>query len=1166
MKNNCKWVLIAVCLLFWAVWPAAGFQSQDARGAIVGRVTDASSAVMPGVDVRATNAATGVVASAKTNESGNFLIPYLLPGTYTLQAEIPGFKRFVREGIEVRVSDRVEVNITMTVGVVTETVEVTAETPVLETATTSLGQVVDERRITELPLFAGNAMDLVHLAPGTINGTDMRLRKAPFNNAPSQFSTDGSGNYGNAFTIDGVSNLYSDGTSPRVAFSPPTAALAEFKVETSAFDASAGRTLGSVVNVSTKGGTNTLHGQVWEWLRHSALDSATIFQNRATIAPGARRIPVYQDNRYGAAGGGPVYIPGVYNGKNKTFWHFTFEKNVFGDPNVGGSMTSTVPRDQWKNGDLSDLLALGANYQVYDPATIKAEPNGTFSRQPFPGNIIPPDRIHPVAKKILALWPSPNQPGTANGAQNFFMSKPAKEYYWTSIGRIDHAFSEQNRMFIRFHRDFWEEDKNRNFGDDVNGIILNRINRGLAVDDVHVFTPTFLLNVRWGVSAQEFPERRVSKGFDLASLGFSQTLVNLVDKSVAVIPRIQVSPFTTISSWESGDGVTSSVSHNAVANFTWIKGDHNIRFGPEYQVFREFRNRYPTGAAPDFNFDSLWGRGPLNTSAAPPVGAQLVSLLLGIPGGSMSINGSYAEQDTYLGLYIQDDWKVTRKLTLNLGFRVEHESPITERFNRAATQWDAVTPNPIAEAAIANYAAQRQMPELPLSDFKVLGGITFAGVGGNPREYWNGPGINLLPRVGFAYQATPKTVVRAAYGIFYSSIGVLYTNTQQPGFTRSTPISPSSDNGLTFTALLDNPLPNGLLPVIGAAEGLTTTLNQGVTFFAKDRKRPYAQRWSFGIQRELPGGHVVEVAYVGNRGTRLGVTRNINVTPGKYFSTHPVRWEDDVRYLAETFPNPFFGLNPQFTSSTISRQNLLKPYPHFGDLNFSDPVGYSWYHSMQSRLEKRFSRGYTLQMAYTWSKTMQATQFLNAFDPMPYEELSDLDRPHRLTGSGIWELPFGRGRAIGSNWHPVLNFIGGGWQLGGVYQFQSGNPLGWGNISFFGNPDDVKLPRSERSVDRWFNPEPFNRVSNLQPASNVRTMPFRFSDLRADTQRRWDFSLSKSFTIREGVTMRFRADTFNAFNQVVLKDPDRTPTSGSFGRITGQEPPRSWQLGLRLVF
>ena len=330
--------------------------------------------------------------------------------------ENAGFRKFVRDNVQVRVGETVTLDVQLTVGDVNETVNVTAETPLLQTAEASLGQVVDERRILELPLFSGNAMEFTLLAPGTVNGTDMRLRKAPFNNAPSQFSTDGSGLFNNEFNIDGVVNTFSDGTNVRVAFSPPQASLAEFKVQTSTFDASLGHTTGSVVNISTKGGTNDIHGSAWWWLRHSKLDTPTIYQNRS-----GQKLPVYQDNRYGLSGGGPVVIPKLYNGKNKTFWFWTWEANKFGDPNVGASQ-STVPAAAWRNGDFSDLLALGPNYQFYDPGNDHSRTrNGTFSRQTFPGNIIPASRISPIGKKILDLYPLPNQPGTANGANNFFL-------------------------------------------------------------------------------------------------------------------------------------------------------------------------------------------------------------------------------------------------------------------------------------------------------------------------------------------------------------------------------------------------------------------------------------------------------------------------------------------------------------------------------------------------------------------------------------------------------------------------------------------------------------------------------------------------------------------------------------------------------------------------
>lgn len=377
-------------------------------------------------------------------------------------------------------------------------------------------------------------MDLVHLAPGTVNGTDLRLRKAAFNSGPSQFSTDGGGNNNNEFMIDGVSNTYSDGTAPQVAFAPPQTAIAEFKVQTSAFDASLGHTLGSVVNVSTKSGTNDLHGEAHWFVRNAILDAPTIFQNRAD-----QKIAVYQDNRYGASAGAPVIIPKLYNGRNRTFWFHAWEANKFGDPNAG-QRTTTVPTEAMRRGDFSALLPLGPQYRIYDPATTRAEPNGRFSRQPFPDNIIPANRLDRVGQRILGAYPLPNQRGTADFRNNYFISGKSIDDYWVHLTRIDHVMSEKHRVFFRLHRDYWQSITKRDFNDDISGIILNRVNRGLALDDVYMFSPTFILNFRYGMTQQDFAERRVSQGFDLRSLGFSpETVANSVDTALATFPRVR---------------------------------------------------------------------------------------------------------------------------------------------------------------------------------------------------------------------------------------------------------------------------------------------------------------------------------------------------------------------------------------------------------------------------------------------------------------------------------------------------------------------------------------------------------------------------------------------------------------------------------------------------
>jgi hypothetical protein len=1136
---------------------AIAAHAQDARGTVLGRVTDSSSASVPNADVRITNSNTGVSAAAKTNDAGNFVLPYLLPGTYSLQTEASGFKKWVRAEIQVRINDSVEVNVELQVGSTAETIEVKDSTPLLQTTEASLGQVIDERRVLELPLFAGNAMDLVHLAPGTVNGTNLRLRKAAFNAAPSQFSTDGTGNNQNEFSIDGVSNTFSDGTAPRVAFSPPPTAISEFKVQTTAFDASLGHTMGSTVNVSTKSGTNVIHGEMHHWLRHSALDAPTIFNNRA-----GQKLPIYQDNRYGFSVGAPITIPKLYNGKNRTFWFTAWEANKFGNPEAN---TSTVPTARMRTGDLGEYLARGAAYQVYDPRSTRLEA-GRFVRTPIPGNILPPSQIDPVGRNLINLYPLPNAAGTVEQRNNFFRTGKALEDYWVWLGRFDHAFSDKHRVFLRLHRDYWEEDKNRVFSNNVNGVILNRNNKGVAFDDVYVFSPSLLFNFRYGLTFQDFPERRVSRGADLTGLGFSSNLLGLIrDKSLATLPNVGVNPFTSLASWESGDGLTASMTNSFVGNFTWLRGNHNFRFGPEFRVYREARNRFHQATSPQFSFGAGFTRAN-DTAANPTLGGEVAAMMLGIPGGSMSIVDSYMEQDKYLAFYVQDDWKITNRLTMNLGVRYEYESPLTERFNRSAIHFAGETANPLDAAARANYAAN-PIPELPANQFRALGGLTFAGAGGNPRTYWNAPKNNIMPRVGLAYQWRPKTIIRAGYGTYFASIGANYSNSNLSGFLQSTPIQASLDNGLTYIATNANPFPTGLIAPAGAAGGLMTNIGQDVAFWALDRKAPYSQRWSMGLQQELPQKFMIEASYVANRGTKLNINRQLNNTPAQYLSKSPVRDQTTINFLGANFRNPFSGLNPIF-GANMTRGGLLRPFPHFGNVTLmADPAGYSWYHSLQTRIERRMANGWTVQGSYTWSKAMEATDFLNTVDPMPYEVVAAIDRTHRFTSSGIWEIPFGRGRKFASSMHRAVDFAIGGWQLGGLYQHQTGSPLGFGNRIFNGDLKNIVLPKGTRGVDGWFNVNAgFERNAALQLGSNLRQFPIRFSGVRGPTQDRWDFSLIKNFRITERWNTQFRAETFNAMNHPNLSDPNTDPTSSAFGTITGQDSPRSWQMSLKVTF
>jgi hypothetical protein len=774
--------------------------------------------------------------------------------------------------------------------------------------------------------------------------------------------------------------------------------------------------------------------------------------------------------------------------------------------------------------------------------------------------------LSPVGLNLAALYPLPDQAGTVNGQNNYYFPDVRLQVYDSHLARFDHAFSQNHRMFLRLNHFNYVIPKDL-LGVPASREIFHQSNQGLALDDVLVLSPSLVLNLRYGVINANFPETRVTQGTDLQALGFSPSLTKLLDPKTATIPRVTVTGFATLSNWADGDGFNNSLTHQLVGDLTKLKGSHTFRFGADFRLIRVFGNRYPGSISPDLSFANTYTKGPLDNSTAAPLGQELAALLLGIPGGSMT-NGSttnYAAQNKYFGLYFQDDFKVTPKLTVNLGLRYELEFPVTERYDRLLGTFNASVASPIAAQAIANYA-KSPIPELPVSAFNPKGGLAFVNQNGAGRSPYPNSN-NWLPRVGLAYQINGATVLRAGYGIYFGTIGVDTFQPVQTGFSQVTPVQASLDNGVTYTSTLANPLPNGLLPAAGAGGGLSTNLGQAIQFFDPHMKAPYSQRWSVGIQRMLPGQFVLDVSYVGNRTTRLQTTKQINSTPAQYLSTSAVRDQTTINFLTAQFANPFYGLNSVYTSQT-SRAGLLAPYPQFGAISVLEPNGYSWYHSLQVRAERRFSRGLTIQAGYTYSKFMQATEYQNATDPLPYRTVSDLDRPRILSFSSIWELPYGSGKRFGASAPAPIQFVLGGWQLDGTVVRQAGAPLGFGNALFTGDIKNIALPADQRSPDAWFNTNAgFEKTTAKQLANNIQTFPIRFSGVRADGQSTWSFSLIKNYKIKERVTAQFRAEVYNAMNHPSFDVPNTTPTSSSFGIVTAVvSEPRNWQFALKLKF
>jgi hypothetical protein len=1143
---------VVVTVLLFTLFASSAL-AQEARGTIQGRVTDASGAAVPGATVDILNLATGVGTSTTTNAEGSYRVAFLNPGTYSVTVSLAGFSKFVSDKVEVHVADLLTVVATLKVGAVTDEVTVTATAATVDRSSADLGQVVDARRIAEQPIREASPVELVILAPGVTVTTDLRSRKAAFNNGLSQFSTDGVGEKKNDFTIDGVSNVAND----RVAYSPPSASVEEFKIHTNSYDAAVGNTMGAVVNLVTKSGTNTLRGQAYEWFRGSTLDSRNFFDKRAD-----RPKRKYEDNRFGGAIGGPIR-------SNRTFYFANVEANPFKVPSPN---IVTVPTAKMRSGDFSDLLALGPQYQIYNPFTTRPHPTqaGRFVRDPFAGNIIPPNMIDSVAKKILEYFPMPNQAGTSDGQQNFQNpTAVAFETYYTATGRVDHNVSSKQRIYGRFSWDFWEEEKDDRFDNIATGIFLNRKNRILGLDDAYTLRNNLLLNVRGGFTRQLFPERRRSQGFDLSSLGFSSQLVSLAPKDLATFPFINYDRLQDFGVSESGDGYFTTDVYSVTGSLMWLLGSHNTKFGSEYRYYIEDASRFSTAASPQINFTPTWTRGPLDNSPVAPFGQDFASFLLGLPtGGTMSRAAAYREKSSVLSLYAHDDWRVRRNLTLNLGLRWEIEEPLTEAKGRFVSGFDFTTPPAIAQVAQANYA-RSPIAEVPADRFAVRGGLLYPDTGG-PKKAWERNLGNVMPRAGFAWLATPATSVRGGYGLFYDVLGTNRITVNQVGYSRDTTLTPSLDNGQTFVATLANPFPSGLLDPVGSALGLMTSVGQGVSFpYVGDAKNPRNHRWSLGLQQEMPWHFLVEATYVGAQGQNLPVTRQLNAVPQQYLSRSPVRDEATNNLLTVAVANPFAGLLPGtgLNGATVSRSQLLRPYPQFTSIQATETNGASDYQALQARFERRMANGFTVQAAYSWSRTMVETGYLNDSDATLERVISPFDRAHTFVSSGLVELPFGKGRRFGGGWSGVTNTLLGGWQVTYIYKAQSGAPLGFGNFLFAEGKGVDDILADDPTFEQWFDVTAFNRVSAQQLVSNMRTQPSRFAEVRGPGYAVLDLGLLKNVGIGGRRQLQFRLEAYNALDRANFQNPNNDVVSTALGTITAQNGlPRQLQLAVKMSF
>jgi hypothetical protein len=1160
-----KSLALAFCLLTGTM---TALVAQTFYGSILGSVTDPSSSVLPQTAVTLINSATGERRTMQTDDSGAYQFLNLPPGQYRLEVEKTGFRRFVRDPITVEVQSAVRIDVGMQVGDVTQTVEVTGLTPLIQTESSTLGQVVEARKVLEMPLNGRNVFGLVALVPGVVPGGQSGTTPTGTNIfAWGNYQIGGGQSNQSATYVDGapVNAVYSNLTS----LVPTQDAIQEFRVQTNNLGAEFGHLAGGAINLYTKSGSNNFHGSAYEFLRNRSLNANNFFNNRA----GVQR-PAFTQNQYGANLGGPIV-------KDKTFFFFGWEGFRL---RQGQSFVYSVPTDAMRNGDFSDLRnASGAVIPVYDPLSTcgrfgnpacakDANGNDIITRQQFPNNIIPQNRIDPAARVLTNLWGRANGPGTQftrvnNYTANASVGGDNDQYN----GRVDHTFSEKNRMFGRYT--YWT---NLNLPIDPYGTqtCVDRCTETFSTNqaviaDTWTINPTLIADFRVSYTRFSYDRSALTAGYDLTQLGWPASMNEQV--VFRVVPLPNVTGYNGVFS-TSGTGSTiiaRNDTYSLAPTLTKIAGKHTLKFGAELRrsTHNYYQQNNPSG---QFTFNNqMTANNPLSPAGT---GDGFASFLLGYAnGGGVNQNALVAGQILYRGYYVNDQWQVTPRLTVNYGLRFERMGPWSERYDRLS----------VLQPDVVN--------EIPgPGGVPLIGRIALVNTAANPSRNVQQLGNLFSPRFGIAFRLNDKTVIRTGYGIFWLPNDVRWSMAPNNDAVNSfnNPFNGTTDGSITPLDTLRNPFPNGLQQTPGrSADYQQRFLGQSIAGALYDDPYSYAQQWNFDIQRELPGGMALSIAYAGSKGNHLpGPDQQLDQLPPEFFALGAGRLQQQVA-------NPFFGSVQLGTLSLpqVAYGHLLTPYPHYTGFSMKNPTNRnSIYHSAQVNLEKRFRRGGSIVGAYTWSKLISDTDTITGwlepgggaggaqdnYNLRAERSLALYDTPHRAVVSYIVDLPFGKGQPFGSNVTGLADKLISGWGVNGIATFQSGNPLPISvavNTNGFGagqrpNRTDQSIGRdgsAQERIGQWFNTAAFSLPGSFSFGNSSRTMP----DMRSQGIANYDFTIFKNTSITESVRLQFRTEIFNLFNRVRFAYPGTALGNPQFGVISGQyNDPRLIQFALRLLF
>ena len=1126
--------------------------AQSFTASVRGTITDESGASVGGGKILVTDTERGTTFRAEADASGRFVVTALPPGRYVLLAESAGFKKFSSGKFSLAVQEQVTIDVKLQIGDIATTVEVQGSAALVNTTISNLGQVIDNKYILSLPNLARNSMSLAYLTPGVVGSGGRR------GDNNTNFVANGSRNSTSDVLVDGatVTTVEQNSGVTDLKFSPSVDVVQEFKMQTNFFSAEYGQTGGAVVNMVTRSGTNAFHGTGYYFLRDDVLNANDWFSNRA-----GRAIPAFRRDQYGGVIGGPVI-------KNKTFFFGGYEYTQQESPT---SSVVSLPTDPQRAGDFSQTLnGSGQMMVVHNPFDTFANAAGGIDRRPFPGNRVPASMMDPIALRALSFLPRANQPGAqfTNTANWFNQGINTSSNHQINV-KGDHNFSSANRVSGRYSNVIAQGRNPNLFGENNPSYWTGGTNqtntKSMVADLTHIRNASTIFTFRYGLTYSDFG-RNPFTSFDLTTLGLPQNMK--ASATNLVFPRFAPEGFQEFGTepfWimDRQEGV-----HHASASMTKITGAHNIKVGGEYR-FNQLDYLQPGSPSGRFAF----GRGVTcrdRFTCPATEGNGLAAMLIGWTTGSdYHIEPKAFSRSAYMGFYIQDDWKLTRKLTVNLGLRYDVDVPRWETQDRYS-YWDLDAQSPVR-----------------VNGFDTRGVIKF--VDKDNRSPFIADRNNWQPRIGFAYALNSKTAIRSGYGLFYTLSRATVFGRPGTGFTINSPAIWSLDANATLNARLNNPFPNGILQPPGRAQGDSTLLGFGAsTILPSNNRNPEYHSWNLSIQRELRGQSVLEVNYTGSRGVHLFMP----ITTLSPLS--PQYWPLGRTALNAQTPNPFAG---QITDSrsplsqpNIVRNSLLRPMPHFNGtgVGTAEPArGDSNYHALQVKWEKRYSAGLTMLAHYTWSKMIDnvshssgnvswlggSTSLQNIWDLRGERSLSSHDVANRVVLTGAYELPFGRQRKWGSSWNRALNWVAGGWNLSGMALFQSGMPLQVtqaGGAIWDGTqrPNLLSDPSTTGTVQDRIN-NYFNRAAFSQPAPDVPGTAPRNLNYRGPGISTLDAALLKSINVREGQRFEFRLEVTNFTNTPMFGDPATSFGAVNFGQITGLRNgvgPRNMQLGLKYYF